>query len=120
MFMNPSNQKSSKQQNRIRRMVIFVMMITAFLLLTACGIRHYEADSRTSKKDKELAGEIESGTILNETKPEKVSDTDSSEEAYNGSGVPDEITQELLDKYMEEFEPADDEEDYKFADACCR
>lgn len=115
MFMNPSNQKSSKQQNRIRRMVIFVMMITAFLLLTACGIRHYEADSRTLKKDKELAGEIESGTILNGSEPEKVSDTDSLEEAYNGSGVPDEITQELLDKYMEEFEPADDEEDYKFA-----
>ena len=57
----------------------------AFLLLTACGIRHYEADSRSSKKDKELAGEIESGTILNGSEPEKVSDTDSLEEAFSSA-----------------------------------
>ncbi|MBR4982653.1 MAG: hypothetical protein IKY94_08850 [Lachnospiraceae bacterium] len=35
--------------------------------------------------------------------------------AYNGTGIPEEIPQEVLEKYIEYMNPADDEYDYKYA-----
>ena len=36
-------------------------------------------------------------------------------EAYNGTGIPEEISQEVLDSYLKYLAPADDEFDYMFA-----
>lgn len=36
-------------------------------------------------------------------------------EPYNGSGVPDELTDEILEKYLRYLEPADDEYDFRYA-----
>lgn len=113
-------QKLYKQRSRTREIRMLIMVIMAFMLLTACGYKsHYKGNSFSSKKDKELAQEIESGTLLDEAEQEAdtVSDaeTDPSKEAYNGSGVPDELSQEVLDEYLETLQPADDEYDYRFA-----
>ena len=52
--------------------------------------------------------ETESGAI----QPEKQGVA--KEDAYNGSGVPDNISQEVLNTYLECLKPANDEYDYRF------
>lgn len=41
--------------------------------------------------------------------------TADSREAYNGSGIPDNLSQEVLEEYLEYMEPANDEYDFHYA-----
>ena len=45
----------------------------------------------------------------------EVEDKDFSKEAYNGTGIPDEIPQEVLDQYLKYMEPANDKHDFRYA-----
>ena len=54
---------------------------------------------------------------VTESSKEVTSDNESyANEKYNGSGVPDQLSQKVIDKYKKEFLPADDEYDYKYVD----
>jgi len=76
------------------------------------------SSSKDDERDAELAEAINSGELddaMDSYDTSEEEEKDSSEEAYNGSGVPDELTDEILAKYLEEIQPADDEYDYLYS-----
>ena len=117
-------QTSKKYTTRIRQMLQLTLILGIMLaLLTGCGMSPLKKYTPADKKETRNNGlDLEKKNTdksKEDSAPENESatknDGDSSEEAYNGSGVPDVLSQETLDKYMRELEPADDEIDYKYA-----
>lgn len=72
----------------------------------------YLLSNEGTKKKEAADGEAEASTGSS-----SITETEEyAKEKYNGSGVPDQLSQKTIDKYLKEFAPADDEFDYKYAD----
>lgn len=95
-----------------------VLVLTCvMLLLTGCGFVGYHGGySDVSKKQDDSEQEIDFDELYEQAATSASDETtDASQEAYNGSGVPDELSDEVLAEYLETLKPADDEYDFRFA-----
>ena len=84
----------------IKRMLIVILGMV--LLVNACGC-HTPAKVRHKES-----------VVLNSTVKD-MEEKDDSKEAYNGTGVPEEIPQEVLNEYLQYLRPADDIYDFRYA-----
>lgn len=81
---------------------IALAVLGSMVVFNACG--SYAYTPKESFKE-----------VVRENPTVEAEDKDFSKEAYNGTGIPDEISQEVLNQYLKYLEPANDEHDFRYA-----
>lgn len=90
--------------------LIPIVLITLFVLLFALG-----GGFIMLQPNHTLPANTYPETLYIDTAMEEPAKTSDSDNAYKGSGIPDVLTEELLEKYLEALKPADDAHDFLFA-----
>jgi len=97
--------------------VAVVCMLFLFILgggLALVGGSKTGGSGNVSGSGKVSVSETQTGDSVQENVQQSSTSVDY-ETAYNGSGVPDVFTEEILEDYLEHLAPADDEYDFKYA-----